>query len=84
VRPICEIQLDDGIRVYILVYMNNATSKTDKFDLPVNLSFDGRGGVKPGRGEAGWTMISFESEADRSAFMKAHREAAMPCWRRIA
>lgn len=53
------------------------------FSLPVRLSFDGRGGIKPGRGEAGWTLMEFDSAAERAEFMNQHTEAEMPCWRRI-
>ena len=51
--------------------------------LPANLSFDGKGGFRPGRGEAGWTLYLFESIADRDLFMRLHPEAAMPCWKRV-
>lgn len=46
--------------------------------LPYLLSFDGAGGCKPGRGEAGWTVATFASAAARAAFMAAHPESAMP------
>lgn len=59
-------------------------SKTEtKVPLPARLSFDGKGGFKPGRGQAGWTVYTFDSVEDRDAFMRAYPEAAMPCWRRI-
>jgi len=51
--------------------------------LPVGLTFDGKGGFKPGRGNAGWTVYEFASESERDAFMARHPDAAMPCWRRV-
>jgi hypothetical protein len=59
--------------------MNTAT----KFTLPTLLSFDGNGGFKPGRGQAGWTVYSFDSAAARAAFMAANGPSRMPCWVRI-
>ena len=50
--------------------------------VPTLLSFDG-GNVKPGRGEAGWTVYEFATRAEALAFMAAHSFAAMPCWSRI-
>lgn len=51
--------------------------------LPTLLSFDGRGGFRPGRGEAGWTVYAFPSADDRARFMREHPESRMPCWARI-
>jgi hypothetical protein len=56
-------------------------SKT--IQLPAYVDHDGKGGFKPGRGNAGWTLVACASVADRDAFMAAHPEAAMPCWRRF-
>ena len=61
--------------------MSNAVSK--KVTLPALLSFDGKGGFKPGRGMAGWTVFEFESAEDRALFMRLHPDAAMPCWKRL-
>ena len=57
------------------------TTKT--VSLPALLSFDGKGGFKPGRGQAGWTVFQFESIEDRALFMRLHPESAVPCWKRI-
>lgn len=38
--------------------------------------------TKPGRGDAGWTVGRFESVEAAEAFMVAHPEAALPCWKR--
>ena len=57
--------------------MNNTVT------LPARIDFDGKGGFKPGRGSAGWTVYAFTSVADRDMFMRLHREAEMPCWRRV-
>jgi len=56
---------------------------TNRVTLPTLLSFDGKGGFKPGRGEAGWTVYGFDTVAERDAFMKTHGYARMPCWDRI-
>lgn len=67
--------------------MNNAT--VAPVSLPYRLTFDGptpTGGlpkVKPGRGNAGWTVATFASIDDARAFMAAHPGAEMPCWRRF-
>jgi hypothetical protein len=54
-----------------------------KVEVPYRLSWDGRGGYKPGRGEAGWTARSFDSLEAAKTFMRENPEAEMPCWRRI-
>lgn len=51
--------------------------------VPYALSFDRKGGVKPGRGEAGWTVASFKTMASALAFMRRHPEAEMPAWNRF-
>jgi hypothetical protein len=58
-------------------------SATNKFSLPTLLSFDGKGGFKPGRGEAGWTVYAFGTAEERAAFMAGHAASRMPCWSRI-
>jgi hypothetical protein len=50
--------------------------------VPYRLSFAGPGRYKPGRGEAGWTIAAFETSEQAAAFVAAHPEAEMPCWRR--
>lgn len=39
-------------------------------------------GVRPGRGDAGWTVYTFSTLADARAWAARHRESAMPCWKR--
>lgn len=56
---------------------------TNSISLPYNLDFDGKGGRRPGRGSAGWTVATFATIEERAAFMARHREARMPCWGRI-
>lgn len=56
--------------------------------VPFALDFDGptlRGQLpkfKPGRGRAGWTVGTFPSLAKARAFVAAHPESELPCWRR--
>ena len=57
--------------------------EASSYELPILLRFDGRGGLLPGRGEAGWTVYTFDSAAERASYMAAHRESRMPCWARI-
>jgi hypothetical protein len=62
------------------------------YPLPTLLSFDGSQpdpwsgkapALKPGRGEAGWTVYRFDTAADRALFMLANPASRMPCWARI-
>jgi len=57
--------------------------------VPYRLSFEhsehdgaGRAALKPGRGEAGWTVAGFATLADAHAWAAQHQAAAMPCWKR--
>lgn len=34
-------------------------------------------------GGIGWTVTEFKTAADAAAFFTAHRNAEMPCWRRM-
>ncbi len=64
--------------------MNNSTTKITK--VPYNLTYTGKGphSYKPGRGNAGWTMGEFPTAQAAARFVKAHPEAAMPCWQRFS
>jgi hypothetical protein len=59
------------------------SGSSGKHTLPVALTFDGKGGFKPGRGNAGWTVYEFGSAEERAEFMARHRDARMPAWARI-
>jgi hypothetical protein len=53
------------------------------YRLSWTVEIDGSRDFQPGRGEAGWTVGSFDSSGEALAFMGAHPEAAMPCWPRL-
>jgi len=63
----------------------DATKKAAQMvtSLPTRLDFDGRGGMKPGRGSAGWTVYQFGSAVEAAEFFATHQHAAMPCWKRM-
>jgi len=57
-------------------------------EVPARLSWgprdeNGHATTVPGRGEAGWTVYTFETATDAAAFVRAYRHAAMPCWARF-
>lgn len=54
------------------------------YPLPVALDFDVNGGVKLGRGQAGWTVKTFDTAEERADFMSANSFCSLPCWKRIA
>lgn len=60
----------------------------NRYSLPVALewadTFTGRfRDVRPGRGEAGYTIYTFDNREAALAFMAQHPTARMPAWRRI-
>ncbi len=56
---------------------------TTRIKFPYALTFrDGK--LVPGRGDAGWTVSTFESRAVVLAFMAQYPQAALPCWHRFA
>ena len=69
--------------------MTKAT-KSELVALPLALSFDysrlnslGQPSTKPGRGEAGWTVVQCVDLEDARAVMRAYPEARMPAWSRL-
>jgi hypothetical protein len=62
--------------------MNDGETKK-VFSLPYLLSFDGKGGEIPGRGEAGWSVTYFDSAEARAVWMLHHGPSRMPAWSRI-
>lgn len=46
--------------------------------VPVKLSFDGKGGFRIGDGRAGWTVYALPSEEAAIAFAREHRSSLMP------
>jgi hypothetical protein len=61
----------------------NRTAPKLVTSLPTLLDWDGRGGMKPGRGGAGWTVYQFVSAVEAAEFFEAHQHCAMPCWKRM-
>lgn len=53
--------------------------------LPARLSFvHGKPGEFCfGRGEAGYTVVTFADAKEAAAFFLAHRASEMPCWQRM-
>jgi hypothetical protein len=63
-------------------------NQNQTFSLPYRLDWDATftgkyRNSKPGRGNAGWTVVEFSSRKEREAFMLTYPEARMPCWDRI-
>jgi hypothetical protein len=56
---------------------------TNTFSLPIGLTFSGMNRI-PGRGDAGWTVVEFESIEAARAWMKSNPSACLPCWARIS
>ena len=63
---------------------------TEVKSLPVLLSFHpteyepcGWKKLVIGRGEAGWTLISFGTAVEAATFFKQNQASAMPCWKRL-
>ncbi len=59
-------------------------TKTTKIEVPFLLSWDAERRMVPGRGEAGWTVMAFDSLDDAHAWAAKNQASSMPCWRRAA